>query len=289
MCYSKEVSLISGITISGFSAYCWNTFLKNQGKKISKRLEKFTPFIRETIFAYLCIAGHQFFEFFAILTGSQFLYKTGLAVSMTFNFFIIRALEKITNRSFGSKFVSIVIISVWLEMLGRQMEFSNHHFWVRGYHHLPWGAVWLFLWFYFLSANIFIALKSKSKLNKLLLVLNALLINFTFFLSVAYSYLSTIFKFEKISDNCVLDIFCSFDLINDFASIWCVFAVLQGPFFILILSLITKKYDTSKGFSVDKITWLHKLSFALSSFSILLILYKYVPIVFGVAWKMVSF
>ncbi|HDS11338.1 MAG TPA: hypothetical protein ENN77_00350, partial [Candidatus Wirthbacteria bacterium] len=237
MCYSKEVSLLAGAAISGFSAWSWWFYVKNKGKQISATLQAKIPYFKNAILAYLCIAGHQLFEYLAILTGSQFIYKTGLIVSMTFNYFALRSLEKISKFNFGSKLIPLYLLANWLEMLRRPMDFTNQHFYVRGYAHLPWGIAWLFLWFYFISASLFVAYHSKSPQNKKTGVLSVLLINATFILSAIYAYLATIFKFNWLNTGCLNDLFCSFDLINDFASIWCVIASLQAPFLIILFNL----------------------------------------------------
>lgn len=288
MCYSKEVSLLAGSTITGFSGYLWWVYIKNGGRKIAKELSLKVPYFKNCVLAYLCIAGHQLFEYLAILTGSQLVYKTGLTISMSLNYFALRALEKLTKFYYGSRLAAFIIFLTWVEMLRRHMDFQNQHFWVRGYSHLPWGAAWLFVWFYFISASIFTALKAKSKNNRRVGLWTVLFVNATLILSIIYAYISTLFKFEVISSNCMADIFCSFDMINDFASIWCVIAALQGPFLIMMLEKTKKNYNVNVGYNIREITWAHRTLFAVSSLGVLFILYKFVPIVFGVGWKMVS-
>lgn len=74
MCYSKEVSLVSGLGMSIASFFFWLKFVQLKFMadiKMQERAQKLKGFFINAILAYACIGGHQIGEFFAILTGDQ--------------------------------------------------------------------------------------------------------------------------------------------------------------------------------------------------------------------------
>lgn len=289
MCYSKEFSFVSGLGMSISSYYFWFRFvwLKNiTDQKIVKRAKALRPFIVNTIFAYACIAGHQIGEYFSILTGSHFIYKLGLISSILSVYFGAKALEKLTKARVGSKAILFVIGLVSLSIFLTDFRFENRHFWVRGDNHTLWSTTWFGLWTYAMVTGLYLSRFYQTTINKKLLRWAFLgVMNVSFLFSLGYAILgglSTSFV------TCTQDLFAGFVFGKDFPSIWCTFSVVQAPFIYMGLMAFVKNYDTKDELKINDNFFLRAAIIILATLAFLYLAKIFIPIIFGVGWKMIS-
>ncbi len=283
MCYSKEVSLAAGSLIATGCLYSW---IKHIGFRIKKAASKLHPFFKYVLIGLLCDAGHQFFEFASIATGSQLLYKIGLIVSISAMYFFLRSLESLTRLRFGSNAFILLIILTAIYIFVHPMVFENLHFWVRGESHVVWGAMWIALFVYWNVCAFYARKISGSKINKKLLsIYPFFVLNISFILSLVYAYVARFFQVSGSS--CSSDVMCVFDVVKDSPSIWCVFAAMQ-VLFVPFLFRAMKNYDFKSPLKIKKITNLTKLKLAGISAVVFLVLYLNIPLVFSVGLKMMT-
>lgn len=234
MCYSKEVSLVAATAIASGNAFSlWRYYLK-QG--VSKLVPHLRPFALILIASSLAIGGHQLFEYLAVDTGSQVIYKIGLILSISSTYFLVRSLELLARTSFGSRIVALVILAVALEMAWRPMVFADKHFWVSGQSHFVWGAAWLLLFLYWNAAACLAARDAQTPSHRqLLLRYPWYALNVSFVLSLIYGYGAAFLQRAGDAACTVMGTFgarCSpfeaFHPIYDSPSVWCVFASIHA-------------------------------------------------------------
>lgn len=225
MCYSKEVQLITGSSIVGFSSYYWYYFTQ-KFQQLKKNY--LLPFLYNTVTGFALIGGHQLFEFLSLVTQSQVIYKVGLILSVFGMFFGLRAIEKLYNRSFYSQFFLLAILASALHMFSINMHFEAHSFFLRHHDIMIWGMVWLVMFFYaHFCAFGEIQILKKSLTHLKLAVIFLCFSDLSFLLSLAY----TIFGYYYLK----------FSVCTDLPSIWCTFAVIQAIVLPISLGYILPK------------------------------------------------
>lgn len=181
---------------------------------------------------YLFIGLHQFFEFLSIYTGNEIIYKTGLVLSITAMYFNIKASEKLLKKNLGLIYVMILLLGIAIHIYTRTMTFENAHFYVRGFSHFYWGALWILFFLYWNFIHYF-ATKTEATGKKLIKNLPYAALNISFFMAASYSYLFALLKKKStigLNPEHCLTPFLNFEIVFDAPSIWCCFATIQGYF-----------------------------------------------------------
>ena len=289
MCYSKEVSLVSGLSMSAASFFFWLKFVSLKivnDNAFRERATSLRDFFINAILAYACIGGHQIVEFFAILTGDQLIYKLGLISSITSVFFGARALEKLTKTKIGSTFILAIIGMVSLDILFTKFDFSNYHFWVRGENHTIWSTAWFSLWTYAMFSGLYLSNLYSTAINKKLLRFAFLgVMNVSFLLSLGYAIFGTM-TVNVLT--CSQNIFQGFVFGKDFPSIWCTFSVMQAPFLYVGFLAIAKHFILTDSIKEKYNPQKRMIAIALLTITFMVLLKLLVPIVFGVSMKMIT-
>jgi len=292
MCYSKEVSLISGSGMALASSFFWWKFVYQMGieraKKVVIKAKELRGFFVSLILAYACIAGHQFGEFFAILLADITTYKIGLIFSISATYFLVRAVEQLTKLNFYSGVVAALIGLVGVHILITPMVYENYHWWVRGYSHGVWAAVWLTLFMYFWMVMFYVISITKSKVNRKLLWFMFAGVNVSFLVSVTYAFVLSYLIKHNISEFCSLDVISGFTFARDFPSIWCTASVVQAPFYFLMLRAWANQYEPSKPFAIKKVPGEDYLKLVGATGLIMIALYSLAPFLFVVSWKIIA-
>jgi len=112
MCYSAGVQLTTSLLIF---ATC-GVFYFHFRSKYAHLRPWLLRFLDNVTLLFLCIGGHQFFEFLSLTTGSQFIYKTGLLLSMTGMYFGLRCLEVMVDEDLHSKIALGFIAGVGIHL-----------------------------------------------------------------------------------------------------------------------------------------------------------------------------
>jgi len=246
MCYSKEVSLFTTTIISAGSAVAWGrTYLSGLRERVDGA---FTAFSNNAIMGVFCIGVHQFAEYLSIETGNVWIYKAGLVASASCMYFLMRSLESLIGRRFGSRGFLWLIGALSLQIALKPMTFENMHFWVRGYSHLVWSGVWMAMFLYWNVGVLLVRARMPSALNRrLLLAYPFWVLNVSWLLCLAYALAAVLVQHSSSS----LSFFSvvgpdsamrSFQVMQDLPSIWCAFVAIQA---ILIPIFLTRmrKYD----------------------------------------------
>lgn len=246
MCYSKEVSLFTTSVIFAGSAVAWvRCYLRGLRERVAGAL---TAFSRDVILGIFCIGVHQFAEFLSIATENVWIYKAGLVASASCMYFLMRSLESLIARRFGSRAFLWIIGALTLQIALKPMTFENMHFWVRGYSHLAWSATWMALFLYWNMSVLFVRARMPSAVNRrLLLAYPFWVLNASWGLSVAYAFACLLLQrsYSAFSFLSMLDpdsAMRSFQVVQDLPSIWCAFVAVQS---ILIPIFLTRmrQYD----------------------------------------------
>lgn len=269
MCYSKEVSLAAG----GFIAVaCATTWWRQVRPHLDAAgpLDPVTDFEREVLRGLGCIGGHQLFEFLAIASGSEAVYKLGLLCSISCMLFLTRALEALSGaaRRVESGVVAAGIAALAVHLASLEMRFENCHFWVRGFSHTTWSVVWLTFFVYWNLRLLDAARRAASPHNARLLrrapwaVLNA-----SFLLSVLYIYGSVLAaelgRAHPTWRALARTVLLGRDVYGDAPSVWCVFAASQcllvPPFF----AALRRGWGPAAGFAPAEPTRLRRAALLL--------------------------
>lgn len=211
MCYSKEVQLTTGVTIGLFSFFYY-IYYSIKYQAIQKQW--LLPFLKNIIFGFACIGGHQLFEYLSLLTNNQIVYKVGLILSISSMYFFIRSLEVILNRNLRSKMALVVIALVAIHAFLVTMSFEPQSFYLKHNSTFIWGSAWMLLFIYFHIC----ALKGRRLLKdegskKVILTFLLATLDISFIISTIY----VIWGYFKFSVN----------VCTDSPSIWCTFYVVQ--------------------------------------------------------------
>lgn len=230
MCYSKEVQLTTGSIILTLSVFYYVHYSMQFHAMQKKWL---IPFLKNVILAFVCIGGHQIFEFLSLQTGSEVIYKIGLIISLSSMYFFIRSLEVMLNRDLKSYLSLIIIIAVAIHAFSTEMFFEASSFHLRHNSVFIWAAAWmlLFIYFHICAINGIKYLRSKSSRKKIIRYL-LFTLDISFILSVLY----TLWGYWKHSIN----------VCTDSPSIWCTFYVVQILFLPLFLSSASKTLKSPK-------------------------------------------
>ena len=253
MCYSKEVQLITALIII-FSCIFFYFFYSAKYAKTGKKWLK--PFLNNLLIGFMCIGGHQFFEFLTLVTNNHMIYKTGLVISLLAAYFGLRAMEFLLNRNLRSKIVLWLIIAVSIIQIFIPASFEAVSFYIRHYSPALWMGLWsiLFIYIHFCAFEARSKLKDVQSRKTILLFLLAI-IDISIILSILY----LLFGYWYFSVN----------ICYDLASIWCTFAVVQAffiPFFLSALPFIFKRSNTKTVQS-----WKTTIIYLLASLAIILL------------------
>ena len=180
---------------------------------------------------FVAIGGHQFFEFLSLATGSEFLYRVGLVVSISATFFGLRAFEILTNRNIHSYIALPIIFLSAVYVFFIPVSFEGVSFYVRHNSIFVWSCLWMLLFFYW-HVCVFSALKRLHswRSREMLICYLFAIVDISFLLSVLY----TVWGYSRYSTN----------VCTDSPSIWCTFFVLQAfilPFFLLKLPFLFRR------------------------------------------------
>jgi len=244
MSYSMEVSLAVGgvmLAASGVSyrRFVKDTLLEPPPATPPQRADGPTPLMlapafRSMIAAHICIGLHQLTTFAALWLESTLLYEVGLLLSISCMLFVLRSLEHLTRRSFGTPVVGLVIAAVGLQLFTREITFEGASFWVRGKDHQLWTLSLLLLFLYW---NVCLWSARKGACNRrdarLLRLYGWALLNFSFVSSMVYSFLAGLQAETGLATwfgNClgVGQASEGFRVLQDAPAIWSVFAGVQA-------------------------------------------------------------
>ena len=209
------------------------------------------PAFRSMIAAHVCIGLQQLFGFGALWLESTLLYEVGLLFSISCMLFAIRSLEHLCRRGFGTPVVGVVIAAVGLQLFTREVTFEGASFWVRGKDHQLWSLTWILLFLYW---NVCLWCARKSACGRrdarLLRLYGWALLNFSFVLSMAYSFLVGLQAETGLATwlgNClgVGQVSEGFRIFQDAPSIWSVFAVVQALFLPFLMREMKAGYTQS--------------------------------------------
>ncbi|PIZ52269.1 hypothetical protein COY27_00705 [Candidatus Woesearchaeota archaeon CG_4_10_14_0_2_um_filter_33_13] len=219
MCYSEKVQLITGLIIIVVSVLYYYVYKLNY-KKTNK--EWLSRFLNNIIIGFLCIGGHQLFEFLSLVTGNVKIYKIGLIISISSMYFFLRSLEVLTNKDIHSKWSWLLISIVGIHAFLTPMQFMEKNFYLQHLSAFIWAGVWMFLFIYWhiCAINIRKELKTQKSKRTIIYYLFAT-VDISFLLSLGYTFLGY-FRY-------------SVNVCYDSPSIWCTFFVIQAffvPFFL---------------------------------------------------------
>ena len=161
------------------------------------------------------------------------------------------------------------------------------HFWVRGYSHFIWAAAWMLLFIYWNVCIWYIMKISTVRENRRLLLLYGFcVVNLSFVVALIYAYFSA--YVQGVGLFCSSNIFTSFNVVKDSPSIWCVFAGIQVLFIPFLFSKMKKGYVVKMPLLESSVS--KKTSFMLVwlTVAIWLILFLFLPMIFGVGLKMIT-
>jgi len=227
MCYSKEVQATTGTTIISFSILYYIFYSLKYHATQKKWL---SPFLKYITVTFLCIGGHQIFEFLALLTNNQIIYKVGLVVSISSMYFALRSLEILLNRNLRSKVSLFVIGLVALYIFTINMSFEPYSFYLRHNSGFIWASAWmlLFIYFHICALKGYKLLKNENAKKTIIAYLLA-----TFDISFILSAIYVLWGYSQFSVN----------VCTDSPSIWCTFYVVQVFALPIFLSSIPRILD----------------------------------------------
>jgi hypothetical protein len=227
MCYSKEVQLITALTIFILSIGFYIYYHVKSKDKPKNHKKWFLPFLNMVIIGFMLIGGHQLFEFLSLLTENQTVYKIGLLLSISSMYFFLKSLEILTNKNLFSKYVFVIIGMIAIHMFFVPMKFINSSFHLEHQSAFLWAFSWLVLFFYWNFCAIYLYKKTtKNNFKKTIIFYLLATLDISFLLSIIYS----IFAYFKFSTN----------LCYSAPSIWCTFFVIQTMFIPFFLASLNK-------------------------------------------------
>ncbi|MFT4308892.1 MAG: hypothetical protein ACMXYL_00185 [Candidatus Woesearchaeota archaeon] len=222
MCYSLEVQLLTSLIIIA-SAVSYYYYYKNKFR--DKEVWK-SQFLAYCMMVFFFIGLHQFFEFLSLLTYNQWVYKTGLIISICSVYFLLRSLESLSKKNVYSWIALIIIVIVSAHILFSNMVFSEGPFYLSHESAFFWALSWMFLFVYWhvWSFRIYLELKDYSK--RTILVYLLVLADISFILSTIYVVLG--------------HFYFGVNVCTDAPSIWCTFYAIQVFFVPLLMNRIDK-------------------------------------------------
>jgi len=230
MCYSKEVQLTTGSIILAFCLFYY-TYFSSKYKTETKAW--LLPFLKNIIFAFVMIGTHQVFEFLTLVTNSQIIYKTGLVISISSMYFLLRSLEIILNRDLKSKIALWFVVIVAIDAVFKKLTFNPYGAFVKHNTAWVWSFFWMLLFIYFHICAITGRKFLKDETSKKAIIIYLLAtIDLCFLLSIVYTIFSTWYFSTNV---CVA-----------LPSIWCTFSVAQIFVLPVFLSAVPKILDRPK-------------------------------------------
>lgn len=297
MCYSKEVSLATSGVIFASSGHAWYRYYLGHAKGAMKALDpRVRGFIKNAIIGFACIGAHQFFEFLSIWTGNQIIYKAGLLISISCMYFMLRALEELAAKPFGSNVFIAVICALGLFMAGQDMRFENAHFYVRGFSHYAWSMTWMMLFLYWNCCVINVAFQMKrGESRTLLLWYPWVFANFTYLLMLLYAFTATRFQ-QGASCAEVFAMSCSgitaalgdYQGLADLASIWCAFAVFSVFLIPKYFTALCERFRAVELAKLKGVTLPQAAGYVVLSGLTILFLNEYLPVITFTGLKMLT-
>lgn len=204
--------------------------------------------MKNIIIAFTLISGHQLFEFLSLTTNNQFVYKTGLVLSISSMYFFIHSLEVVLNRNLRSKLALIVIGIIAIHAFLVEMSFESYSFYLKHNSAFIWASAWMMLFIYFhicaLKGRKF--LKNDTSKKAIIMYLLAIL-DISFLLAVFY----TLWWYSQFSVN----------VCTESSSIWCTFYVIQIFALSLFLPAVPEilEIPEKKSYQTIKETFLYLL------------------------------
>ncbi len=284
----------SGVIFAS-SGYTWAKYYFHAfGGKFKKLDGRVMDFTKYTLIGFACIGLHQFFEFLSIWSNDQSVYKVGLLISISFPYFLMLALEKLTRKHFGSWGFLAVIAGLGVYMFSRDMYFENAHFYVRGFSHIVWSFTWMMLFLYWNLCVVLVAFQLRTQTNRrLLLVYPWVFANFTFVAMLGYVFLahaanSSVTVNGLLSCTGLTGALADYQGGYDIASIWCVLAALSIFFIPSFYTRFQNGFMPAELSRVKKIEPVVAAGFVVLSAALLYFLYVLLPVIAYVGLKSVT-
>lgn len=253
MCYSKEVQLSTGAIVLSFCLFYYFYFSVYFQARAQVWLK---PFLKNVILAFALIGGHQVAEAISLWTGSQWIYKTGLVISIASLYFLLRSLEYLTDRDLKSRLALVAVGAVAIGIAFREMSYVPYQAFVIHKNAFIWSLFWILLFAYFhicaISSWKFLR---TDKPRQTLLVYLLTIIDFSFLLSIIYS----IYGSWRYAEN----------VCSALPSIWCTFSVAQIlllPIFLLRAPFVLKKPEKNTVQTIRETIFFLLISFAILVF-----------------------
>lgn len=229
MCYSKEVQLATWSAMLLFSTYYY--FLYSSFYSEDENNKWLIPFLNNSLIAFWLIWFHQIFEFLSLVTNSQLIYKSGLIISITAMYFLIRSLEKLVNRNFHSIISLVIVWVVAIQIIMHPgMYFQSYNFYLQHNSVFIWGSVYILLFVYFhICAIRWYKYIWNNNSRKIIITYFLSLVDTSFIFSLIYT---AWWYYQYWMNMC-----------SHMPSIWCTFQVIQAlmlPFFLWLLPRIIK-------------------------------------------------
>lgn len=263
MCYSKEVQLITALTILLFCLF----FYLYYSRKLKIKWQR--SFLKYIVLMAICIGGHQFFEFLSLITNNEIIYKIGLIISISSMYFVLRSLEVLINKNIHSKIALYVIGVFTLYIFLTPVTFKGTYFYLSHNSGFLWSCAWMLLFIYW-NINALQSIKNENSRKTMILYLLCA-VDISFMLSAIY----TILAYLRYSIN----------VCSDAPSIWCTFFVVQVFFIPLFLSSFIFMFKRPR--KKTKNTIKKTLVILLISLIILGILVAILPFFKCLTWKFV--
>lgn len=223
MTLAEKVQLITGaldIFAAIFGYFIFSFYFKK------KKKDFLIPFLKYLALGSSCIGGHQVFEYFSLITGSQLIYKIGLIISISGMILFLVSLEKLYNKDLYSKNLKWLVVLLAVYLFSRPVEFTTFKFHLEHHSVLAWSFLWFVFFIYWI---VCILLEQKKVANyvsmKLAIIYMLSAMTLSFIIAVVYSVIS----YFSVGVN----------ICTTYPSVWCTFGVIQmivNPFFLMILA-----------------------------------------------------
>jgi len=219
-------------------------------------------FVKYALLGFLCVGGHQIFEFLSLSTGNQIVYKIGLIISISSMYFALRSLEVLTNENVHSKIALVVIALVAVHAFSVDLSFNPYQFYLQHNSVFVWASAWMILFFYFHICVLRSRKLLKDDHPKRAMVSYLLAtLDVSFILSLIY----VVWGYTKHSVN----------VCTDAPSIWCTFFVVQILVLPWLFSKLSKMVHRPKLKTVK--SWKETVYNMLISITLLLIFISILP------------
>lgn len=269
MCYSLEVQLITALIIL-ISTCCYYVYYSRKYRNYPQPWLK--SFLLWTLLVFLCIGLHQLFEFLTLLTNNLWIYKSGLIISVSAVYFMLRSLEALANRKMASWIGLLLIGLISVQIIMAPLKFATNSFYLQHQSTFFWAALWLFLFIYWhvWAFKIYRELK-ENRSRKTLLIYLLTVADVSFILSAIY-VLAGYFLF-------------SINVCTDAPSIWCTFYVIQALLIPILLWRLPAAFNRDK--KTKPLMFKQVLSYLLIAAIVLIFLILTLPLFDCLTWKFI--